>query len=64
MEGVTCPHCKETMYSAFWQVGKVKCIYCNKEFFQVSCGIEGAWQFSTTEESDEEKIRRSQEIHC
>jgi len=33
MEGMTCPHCKETMYSASWEAGKVKCIYCEKEFF-------------------------------
>ncbi len=36
----------------------------SREFQQASCRIEGAWQFSTTEESDEEKVRRSQEIHC
>ena len=32
MEGVTCPYCEGTMYSASWEVGKVVCIYCQKEF--------------------------------
>lgn len=33
MEGVTCPYCKQTMYSASREVGKIVCIYCKKEFF-------------------------------
>lgn len=33
MQGVVCPHCGEIIYSAFWQAGKEKCIYCHREFF-------------------------------
>ncbi|GAI63490.1 unnamed protein product [marine sediment metagenome] len=32
MAGMTCPHCGQTMYSAYGEADKVKCIYCNKEF--------------------------------
>lgn len=33
MEGVSCPHYKETIYSAYLPTSeKIKCIHCGKEF--------------------------------
>jgi len=33
MQGITCPFCNKTMYSTYWEAGKVHCIHCHREFF-------------------------------
>ncbi len=33
MEKVSCPFCGEGLYSASFEAGKVKCVYCEREFF-------------------------------
>ena len=40
MEEITCPHCSGTMYSVSFQIGKLVCVYCKREFLVEKKGDE------------------------
>ena len=43
MQKVVCPYCKGEMFSASWEAGKVRCIYCGKQFFVGYDEIRQVW---------------------